>query len=52
MDLERLRSKLTRIIKPDEDSLRIYHLRGLRAEYIEAYGRDRYVDFQDEVLVV
>lgn len=52
MDLERLRSKLTKIIKPEEDSLRIYHLRGLRDEYIEAYGRDRYVDFQDEVLVV
>ncbi len=52
MDLERLRAKLTKIIKPEEDSLRIYHLRGLRDDYIEAYGRDRYVDFQDEVLVV
>lgn len=52
MGLERLRSKLTKIIKPEDDSLRIYHLRGLRDDYIEAYGRDRYVDFQDEVLVV
>ena len=52
MDLERLRSKLTKIIDEREDSLRIYHLRGLRDDYIEVYGRDRYVDFQDDVLVV
>lgn len=52
MDMERLRSKLTNIINPEEDSLRIYHLRGLRDDYIETYGLDRYVDFQDDLLVV
>lgn len=52
MDLERLRSKLVKIINTDEDSLRIYHLKGRREEYIEAYGRDRYVDFQEDLLVV
>ncbi len=52
MDMERLRSKLTSIINPEEDSLRIYHLRGLRDDYIETYGLDRYVDFQEDLLVV
>ena len=52
MDLEQLRSKLTKIINEQEDSLRIYHLRGLRDEYIEVFGRDRYIDFQDDILVV
>ena len=51
MDFERLRSKLKSVIKPEEDSLRIYHLTGRRAEYIEAYGIDKYVDF-DEPLIV
>lgn len=52
MDMERFRTKLTKIINPEEDSLRIYHLRGLRDDYIETYGLDRYVDFQDDLLVV
>ncbi len=51
MGLERLRRKLVGIIDPDSDSLRIYHLRGERQDYLESYGIDKYVDFQD-VLVV
>jgi CRISPR-associated protein Cas2 len=51
MDLDRLRAKLTKLIKPEDDSLRIYHLRGRREEYIEAYGCDRYMDFHGDVLV-
>lgn len=46
-----LRAKLTAIIKPEEDSLRIYHLRGRREEYIEAYGLDKYIDFTDTLVV-
>ncbi len=51
MDMERLRSRLVSTIKPEEDSLRIYQLKGRREEYIESYGIDRYIDF-DEPLVV
>ena len=51
MGLERLRAKLRGIIKPETDSLRIYHLRGQREDYLEAYGVDKYVDFQDVLMV-
>ena len=50
LSLVRLRSKLLEIIKPEEDSLRIYHLRGKRDEYIEAYGLDKYMDFSDTLV--
>lgn len=50
-DLERLRSKLLGVIKPEEDSLRIYYLRGLRDDYIEAYGLDKYVNFKEDTLI-
>jgi CRISPR-associated protein Cas2 len=45
-----LRKRLLGIIQTDCDSLRIYHLHGDRSAYLEAFGRDRYVDF-DEPLV-
>ena len=48
---ERLRSRLRGVIKESEDSLRIYHLKGRREQYVESYGIDRYIDF-DEPLVV
>jgi len=51
MGLERLRAKARSIIDPETDSLRIYHLRGRREDYLEAYGVDKYIDFQ-EVLTV
>jgi len=51
-DYERLRHKLVGIINPDKDSLRIYRLKGLRSDYIESYGLDKYVDFDDETLIV
>lgn len=52
MDLERLRAKLVAVIDKSVDSLRIYYLRGRREEYIESYGIDRYIDFDEGVLVV
>jgi len=52
MDLVRLRSKLVSIISPESDSLRIYFLKGLRSEYIESYGIDRYIDFEEDTLIV
>lgn len=50
-DFERLRQKLKKIICEKEDSLRIYHLRGDRKDYLEHYGRDRYVDFNEPLVV-
>lgn len=50
-DFERLRQKLVKIINKDEDSLRIYHLRGNRGDYLEHYGKNTYVDFQEPLIV-
>jgi len=49
--LERLRQQLLKIIDPQEDSLRIYFLRGSREEVVEVYGRDGYVDFRGPLMV-
>jgi CRISPR-associated protein Cas2 len=48
---EVLRMRLLKIISKDEDNLRIYTLRGLRGEYIEAYGKDAYVNFTEPLIV-
>jgi CRISPR-associated protein Cas2 len=52
MEYEKLRSKLVSIIDPERDSLRIYRLKGLRSDYIESHGLDRYIDFEDDTLIV
>lgn len=49
--LETLRARLFRIMDPDVDSLRIYRLRAPREESVDAFGVDRYVDF-DKPLVL
>jgi CRISPR-associated protein Cas2 len=51
MEFERLRDRLVRTIDSDEDSLRIYHLRGDRETYLESFGRDSYVDFEEPLIV-
>ncbi len=51
MQLDAFKDKLVRIIKPEEDSLRIYYLRGNREDYLEHYGRNTYIDL-DEPLIV
>lgn len=51
MQLERLRERLLEIVDLSKDSLRIYRLLGQRKEAVEAYGLDRYVNF-DEPLVL
>jgi len=50
-NLERLRHKLKAIIDPEQDSLRIYYLRGKREDCVEVYGLDRYVDFNGPLVV-
>lgn len=52
MEYENLRSKLVSIIDEDRDSLRIYRLKGLRSDYIESYGLDRYINFDEDALIV
>ena len=51
MQLERLRHRLLDCIDKGEDNLRIYRLVAPRERYVEAYGRNTYVDF-DEPLVL
>ncbi|MCS7272907.1 MAG: CRISPR-associated endonuclease Cas2 [Fimbriimonadales bacterium] len=43
--LQALKRRLLRIIDPNADSLRFYRLPNDRAQYVETYGRDTYVDF-------
>jgi CRISPR-associated protein Cas2 len=50
VELERLKSRLLHIIDEKQDSLRIYYLHGERSKYLESYGRDNYIDF-DEPLI-
>lgn len=52
MEYEKLRSKLVSIINPESDSLRMYRLRGARSDYLESHGRDRYIDFDEDTLIV
>ena len=49
--LERMRQRLLRVIHPEEDSLRIYKLRGHREQVLEVYGLDRYVDFRGPLVI-
>ena len=48
--LETLRERLIKIINNEEDSLRIYHLRGAREEVVESYGLDSYRSFDDPLV--
>jgi len=48
---ETLRAKLIKLIDPRLDSLRIYKLRQPREESLECYGIDKYIDF-DEPLIL
>ena len=51
-DLVRLRNRLLDEIKPDEDSLRMYHLHGsFRDEgMVERFGRDTAIDFDGPLI--
>lgn len=47
---ESLRHRLIKTIKEQEDSLRIYHLRGRCEEVMESYGIDNYISFEDPLI--
>jgi len=46
-----LKLKLRRIIDRNEDSLRFYRLPGDRQQWVESYGRDAYVDFEEPIVI-
>lgn len=49
--LECLRQRILHEIDAQEDSMRFYHLGADREAVVEAYGRDRYVDFTAPLVV-
>lgn len=46
-----LENRLLKVIHQQEDSLRIYTLRGRRQDVVKSFGRDGYVDFTDTLIV-
>jgi CRISPR-associated protein Cas2 len=48
---ERLRAKLTKIMDPTLDSLRLYRLPAPREKNLECYGVDKYVDFEEPLIL-
>ena len=49
--MEVFRARLLKAIEASEDSLRIYALRGAREGCVQAYGSDRYVNFQAPLII-
>lgn len=45
-----LKRHLLSEIKQDEDSIRIYRLRQPRADFVEEYGIDKYLDFSGSLV--
>ncbi|WP_448534044.1 CRISPR-associated endonuclease Cas2 [Parathermosynechococcus lividus] len=48
---EALRAQLVKVIDKETDSLRLYRLLPPREKYVEVFGLDHYVDF-DEPLIL
>ncbi len=48
---EALRHRLVKVIEPSQDSIRLYKLRQPRDQSVETYGIDRYVDFNDPLVL-
>jgi CRISPR-associated protein Cas2 len=46
-----LRRRLVDCINAEEDNLRIYRLVEPRERYVEAYGKNLYVDFKDPLVL-
>jgi CRISPR-associated protein Cas2 len=49
--MERMKTRLLRIIDKEADSLRIYRLIGGREGCVETYGRDTYEDYESPQIV-
>jgi CRISPR-associated protein Cas2 len=51
MQFEVFRAKLLKVIDQETDSLRFYKLMGGRERAVEAYGVDKYVDFNEPLIL-
>jgi CRISPR-associated protein Cas2 len=51
MQFEVFRAKMLKVIDPNLDSLRFYKLMGGRDRAVEAYGVDKYVDFNEPLIL-
>jgi CRISPR-associated protein Cas2 len=51
MQFEMFRSKLLKVVDLKLDSLRFYKLMGGRDRAVEAYGIDKYVDFNEPLIL-
>lgn len=48
---ETFRNELLKVINPKVDNLRIYRLPTPREKYLECYGVDKYVDFNEPLVL-
>ena len=46
-----LKERLLSEMDPTEDSVRVYRLRQPREKFVEAFGRDAYIDFTDPLIL-
>lgn len=46
----KFKAKLLKVVNQEYDSLRIYHLRGKRDEFVEAYGIERYNNLEGPLI--
>jgi CRISPR-associated protein Cas2 len=51
VQMEKFRKSLTNIIDTEKDSLRIYYLIGDRENFVEVFGRDAFMDFEQPLVV-
>jgi CRISPR-associated protein Cas2 len=51
MQFEVFRAKLLKVVDEQVDSLRFYKLMGGRERAVEAYGVDKYVDFNEPLIL-
>lgn len=48
---EEFESRLLQVVDPERDSLRVYSLAGPRAKSVRVWGKDRYFDFDDPLIL-
>lgn len=50
MELHKLKTAILKVIVPQEDNIRIYHLSGPHEQCVWVTGINRYVDFDDPLI--
>jgi CRISPR-associated protein Cas2 len=51
LQFETFRAQLLKVIEPNLDNLRFYKLLGGRDRCVEAYGVDKYIDFNEPLIL-